>query len=133
MTQMPAALGAMNFRPRHQEALVGRGVDRLVARGIEARPAAAAFIFGVGIEERLAAARADEQAFAFLCIQRAGAGAFGAVLAQHAELLRTKLLAPIVVGLRDGVVGLIGHGGFLRWASAYLVSWPGVCKAPSTG
>ena len=51
-----------------------------------------------GIEQRLAAAGAAEDAGALFVVQRAGEGPLGAVLAQHVMLQRIEFLLPLGVG-----------------------------------
>src|SRR5437763_4494140 len=100
MAQMAAAAPAMNLGAAHEEAAIGMGLDRVVERRPEARPAGAAVEFGLGREQRLAAAGAMIDAGPVLLVERAGAGALGAVLPQHAVLLRGQLLAPLGVAER---------------------------------
>src|SRR5690349_3577904 len=80
VAQMPAAVRAMHFGAGHEPGAVGRGFGRTVQRLPEARPSGAALVFRVRGVERLAAAGARERAFALLWIERARAGALGAVL-----------------------------------------------------
>ena len=63
-------------------------------------------------EQLRAAAGAGENALALFVVQRRGAGALGAVLAQHLVLLGRQFLAPLGVGFLDGIMdgGLAGHG-----------------------
>ena len=56
-----------------------------------------------GVEQRLAAAGAAEDARALLVVQRAAEGALGAVLAQHVMLQRIELLLPLGVAFLDGM------------------------------
>src|SRR5262245_3694225 len=81
VAEMAAALGAVHLGAGHEEAAVARGADGVGQRLPERRPARAAFVLGRRIEQRLAASRAAERAGALLEVERAGAGALGAVLA----------------------------------------------------
>src|SRR4051812_37466436 len=98
---MAAALGAVHFGPGHEEAAVGRGADATGQRLPEGRPAGAALEFRGRVEQWLAATGADKRTGALLLVQRTGEGTLGAVLAQHAVLLRIELLAPLLVTLLD--------------------------------
>src|SRR5688572_17624887 len=96
---MPTAPGTVHFGPHREHRLIDAGANRRVDRTEEARPAGAAVELGCGVEERLRAAGADKGAHPLLVVERAGEGAFGAVAAQHAVLLRGELIAPGRVGL----------------------------------
>src|SRR5258707_719916 len=98
---MAAALGAGDLGADHAVAGVGRGVDRFAHRRPEARPARAAFVLGRGIEQRLVAAGAAEDALALLVVQRAGEGPLGAVVAQYMVLQRVEFLLPLRFALLD--------------------------------
>src|SRR5437762_8678665 len=102
VAEMAAALGAVHLGAAHEEAAVGRCAHGAGQRLPERGPARAAFELGAGIEQRRAAAGAAEGALALLLIERAGAGALGAVLAQHLVLLRIERLAPLLVAFLDG-------------------------------
>src|ERR1700722_8625728 len=82
MAEMAAAAATMNLGPQHSEGTVFGLADRVVERLIEARPAGAAFEFGLRGEQRQVAAGAGENALAMLVEQRAGIRALGAFLAQ---------------------------------------------------
>src|SRR5262249_15953393 len=99
MAKMTAALTAMHFRAGHEEAAILAGLHCAFQRLIEARPAGAAFELRLGVKQLLAAPRADELAVPLLGIQRAGAGTFGAVLAQHGILCRRQLLTPFLIAM----------------------------------
>ena len=63
--------------------------------------------------------RADEHAGALFLVERAGAGAFGAVLAQHVVLLRREAFLPFGIGEHeladhDRLVGIGGGVGEFR-------------------
>src|SRR5215510_1321952 len=114
VAEVAAAFGAMHLGAGHEEAAIARGADRLAQGLPERRPAGATFILGRGIEQRRAAARADEGARPLFVVERAGTGAFGAVLAQHLVLQRIELLFPLGVALLDGKglgIGLRAHDG----------------------
>src|SRR5947208_2786615 len=101
MAQVTAAVRAMNLKPGHEKAAVLGGADGALQRVPETRPASAAFELCPCVEQRLLAARANERARALFSVERAGAGALGAVLAQHLELLRVQRLLPLVLGMLD--------------------------------
>src|SRR3954471_20404133 len=70
VAEMPAATRAMDLGARHEERVVGRGLDRAVDWLVEARPTGAGVELGLGGEERLAAGRAGEGALALLVVER---------------------------------------------------------------
>jgi len=79
--QVPLALVAAHLGARHEEdrvvrTLVHRALDGLV----EAGPAGAGLVLGVGREEGAAAAGTDKGALALLLVEGAGEGALGAGL-----------------------------------------------------
>src|SRR5207302_6825204 len=80
-----------------------------------ARPAGAAVEFAAGVEQRLAAAGAVINPGAILLVERARAGAFGAMLAQHPVLLRGQPLAPFLVAQRHAEI--FARSGF-GWRTA---------------
>ena len=98
MAEMAAAAGTMDFGAEHAVDAVLAGLDGLfVEGGVEAGPAGAALEFGVGAEQRAGAAGAMVDALALFGVQRAGAGAFGAVVAHDLVLLGGQALAPLGV------------------------------------
>src|SRR4028119_2220831 len=102
---MALATGAAHLHAGHAGAPfldVGDGW-RLDGRG-KARPAAAAFILRVALEQRRAAAGAQVFARSLVGEQSARPWRFGAGLPQDAEALGPKLLPPLLV------TG--GHGGW---------------------
>ena len=101
VAEMAAAATAMHLGAQHEQAAVAGGADGVVERRVEAGPAGAAVELGGGGEQRQVAAGAVVGAGAVLLVERAGAGALGAVLAQHVELLRREQLLPFLVGLGD--------------------------------
>src|SRR3954454_969173 len=101
MAEMAATAAAMHLGPRHAEGAVLGLAERVFQRLIEARPAGAAFEFGVGRKQRQVAAGAGEDALAMLLEQRARARPLGAFLAQDLILLRRELGTPFGVGLLD--------------------------------
>src|ERR1700733_1810577 len=103
VTQMAAAFAAMYFGTHHEEATILRNADRTFQRLEKARPAGAAFELRVRHEQVLATAAADEFAAPLLLTERACAGAFGAMLAQHRILRGRQLRAPFLVSVRDGI------------------------------
>src|SRR6187455_3130305 len=112
MAEVAAAAATMHRGARHPEAAVRRRAHRVVERLPEARPARAAFEFGLGREEIELAARAAEDAFAVLVVQRTRTRAFRGFLAQHLERVGAQDLLPFLLGVRD----LEGRG--LRRAAA---------------
>src|SRR5216683_931556 len=100
MAEMPAAPAAMHLGAGHEEAAVGVGLDHILERRREARPAGAAVELGGGVEQGLAAAGAVIDPGAVLLVERARAGALGAVLAQYPILLGREAPAPFLVAQR---------------------------------
>ena len=88
MAEMAAAALAMHLGASHEKAAVALGFDRVFKRLVKARPAGAAVEFGRGLEQRLAAPGAMIDARIVVLVERAGAGALGAVLTQNPVLLR---------------------------------------------
>src|SRR5258708_35479456 len=114
---MAAAAAAMHVGAYHAPAAVGRGLDRVRLRIVEARPAGAALELLLRGEQRLAAAGAVERAGTLLVIERAAARPFGAVLAHDVELLGREQLLPLRLGVRHGIlpgVRLRAHDRFAR-------------------
>src|SRR5262245_26598500 len=101
MAEMAAAAAAVHLGAGHEPAVVHGRADRVVDWRPEARPAGAALILGLGGVQGQLAAGADECPGALLSVQRACAGALGAVLAQHVELLRRQPLAPLRLAVGD--------------------------------
>src|ERR1700733_11119954 len=91
VAEMTAATAAVNFGAQHAEGTVFVLADRVLQRLIEARPAGAAFEFGLRGEQRQVAAGAGENALAMLLQQRARIRPLGAFLAQDGILLRGEL------------------------------------------
>src|SRR2546421_4177672 len=87
VAEMAAAATAMHLGACHEQAAVAGGADGVLQRRVEAGPAGAAVELGGGGEERQIAAGAGIGAGAVLLVEGAGAGALGAVLAQHVVLL----------------------------------------------
>src|SRR5262249_35804152 len=110
MPEVSAAAAAMHLGACHEIALVGRGADRVRQRLIETRPAGTALEFRVRGEQRQIAARAGEDAFALLVVERARARALGAAAAQTVVLRRREDAAPLLVALLD-----------LEWAGHRIV------------
>src|ERR1700726_4588680 len=100
MAEMAAAAAAMHLGAGHEKAAVGVGLDHLFERRREARPAGAAVELRAGVEQGLAAAGAVVDPGAVLLVERARAGALGAVLAQHPVLLGRQAFAPLLVAQR---------------------------------
>ena len=102
---------AAHFGAAHEERAIVVLVNGIrVLSLIKARPAGARFELCIGFEQRRVTAHAMECAVAFLLVERAAAGAFGAVFAGNAVLLWRQLLAPFSVSLFDpGTGGRVGH------------------------
>src|SRR6476646_9852744 len=114
MAKMYAALGAVNIVAAHDVTGVERGSDRALHRRIEARPAAAALILGLGFEQFRATTGAKVSPIPFLVVQRAGPGAFCAGLAQHTILLGRELVLPVFLGLGVGHAKLHFDSSIIR-------------------
>src|SRR5690242_5176640 len=99
VAKMAAALAAMHFGAAHEEAAILGGAYRAVQRLVEAGPTSATFEFCIRSKQLLPAAGADEFAVALLGIQRTGAGALRAMLAQHLIGGRRQLRAPLFIGV----------------------------------
>src|SRR5258708_38026518 len=76
----------MPLGAHHEKAAVACRFDRFVERPPEARPAGGAVDLGAGVDYRLPAAGAMIDPGTVLLVERAGAGALGAMLAQHPVL-----------------------------------------------
>src|SRR4029450_6324457 len=113
--EMAAAPAAMHLGAHHAIAAIGRGFDRALNRIVEARPAGAALELLLRHEQRLAAPGAGERAGTFLVVERAAAGRFGPVSAQHLVLLGREQPGPLVVRMGDRNA-LVVHGS----SSAYV-------------
>src|SRR2546423_12620318 len=87
----------------------------LRGRRRKARPAAAGVEFGVGLEQRLPAARADIDAWPLLVLVFARERPLGGLLAQHRVLHRCQFLAPLGLALYDFVSHrlAVGHWSLL--------------------
>src|SRR5712691_1720238 len=99
MAEMTAALCAVHFGARHEEAAVDGRVDGALDRRPEARPSGAALEFRVGREQRRATGGAFERAGSLFAVEPARTGALGAVLAEHVKLIARQRALPIVIGL----------------------------------
>src|SRR5579872_6303032 len=108
MAEMAAAARAMHLGAAHAVTAVLGRFDRTIQRIVEARPAGAAFEFGLRPKQRLAAAGTGECAGAFLVIERAAVRRFGAMPAHHLILLGPQQAAPFLFGMGDWEV-LLGH------------------------
>src|SRR5262245_41872586 len=113
VAEMAAATAAMHLGAHHAIASIGRGFDRALDWVVEARPTRAALEFLLRDEQWLAAAGAGECARAFLVVERAAAGSFGPVSAQHLVLLGREQTAPLRIGMGDRKP-LVVHGSSLR-------------------
>src|SRR5258708_6265808 len=101
MTEMPAAATAMHLGTSHEKTAIGRGLDSVFERRIEARPAGTAVEFGVGGKQRLPTAGTMIDAGIVFLVERARTGTFGTMLAQDAKLLAGQFPAPCLVVERD--------------------------------
>src|SRR6185437_1962794 len=110
VAEMAAAAAAMHFRARHEQAVVGRALDRARLRIVETRPAGAALEFLLRGEQRLLAAGTIKRAGALLVIERAAARPFGAVFAHDVELLGREDLTPLRLGMGHAILLGIRHG-----------------------
>src|SRR4051794_20214388 len=99
--EMSAAAAAMHRGSLHEERVVSGGADRVRQRLPETRPAGSALVLGVRREQRQVAARAGERTLALFLVERARAGAFRALPAQHVVLRRRETAAPLLVALAD--------------------------------
>src|SRR2546430_13240687 len=90
MAEMAAAAAAMHLSACHAEGAVLGLAERIFQRLIEARPAGAAFEFGVGRKQRQVAAGAGEDAPSMPPQGRGRCPPVGAALAQDILLLPTS-------------------------------------------
>src|SRR5262249_47870920 len=109
VAEMAAAPAAMHLGAHHPIASIGRGFDRTLNRIVEARPTGAALELLLRHEQRLAASGADERAGTLLIVERAAAGRFGPVSAQHLVLFGREQTAPLLVRVGDRKA-LVVHG-----------------------
>src|SRR5689334_9691174 len=101
-----------NLGPPHEVRVVLNLFESVVPGGlVEARPAAARVIFGVGGEEWLSAADAVEHACTLLAVIGMREGALGAVLARDVILLGRQLALPLGLRLFDFGLGVVGRHG----------------------
>jgi hypothetical protein len=113
MAEMAIALRAQHLGADHAVADVPFFVDMALDRGRrKTRPAATGIEFGVGFEQRLAAAGAGVSALALLMLVFARERPLGRLLAQHGVLHRRQFAAPLGVGLFDSCGFAIAHHGF---------------------
>src|SRR6516225_7762301 len=98
---MTATTVAMHLGADHAEGAILSRPDSVFQRLIEARPAGAALILGLGRAKRMIATSAGETALAVLIQERAGPGALSALIAQNFILLRRQLRAPLGIGFFD--------------------------------
>jgi hypothetical protein len=101
MAEMAAASAAMHLGAGHEKAAVGLRLDGVVDRCEEARPACPAVELGIRGKQWLAATGTVVNARAILLIEQTGAGAFGAVLAQHSVRRWRKPTPPVLFAHRD--------------------------------
>src|SRR5207245_11095144 len=123
VAEVAAAARAMHFRAPHEEMPVLARAHRSRQGPEEARPAGAAVELGVRAEAQLAAAPAAEGTGALLIIQRAAAGALGAVRPQHPVGLGRELPPPLLVGLLDREMLALGtrHSSGTRSSATMLM------------
>src|SRR6187431_3209426 len=109
MAEMAAAVGAVHFGPRHIHTAVLGGIHgRVACRSEEAWPAGTALVLRLRTKEEMATGGTVELAFPFLRVQRARAGALGAMLAKDAILAGRECRLPLLVALVPGK-GLVSH------------------------
>ncbi|GAL96413.1 hypothetical protein AA0312_2670 [Acetobacter tropicalis NRIC 0312] len=92
MAEMALAFGTMYFRADHAVASIPGGFHSAFKRGEKGRPPAATFVFGIRLKKRRATSGTVVNPGPLLIIQRAGTGAFRAMLAQNTLLLRCQRL-----------------------------------------
>src|SRR4051812_41850597 len=117
MAEMAVALRAQHLGADHAVGDVALLFDMAFECWLgKARPAAAGIEFGIGFEQRLAAAGAGIGALALLMLVLAGERPLGRLLAQHRVLHRRQFLTPLGFALLDlggrgsGVGHKISHG-----------------------
>src|SRR5271154_31553 len=118
MAEMRTAARAMHLGARHAPAAVDGRRHRARHRIVEARPTGAAVELPGRFEQRLAAARAGKDAGALFIVERATAGALGAVLARDRILLGGEQRAPFGLRMRHGK-GFLFHRVRLRRRAVY--------------
>src|ERR1700693_4766057 len=97
---MRVALGAHDFGADHTVAAIDFFGDAALGEGFgKAGPAASGVEFGIGFEERLAAACASIDAGSGGGLVLAAEWRLGGFLARNRELNRGKLFSPFVFGL----------------------------------
>ena len=98
MAVMAAAARAVIFGPGHPQLIVF--FESQCARDVieKARPAGAAIIFGIALENRAITAGAMEHALAFLIIQGGCERTFRRFLAEHLIGERAEALFPVRIG-----------------------------------
>src|SRR5512147_1774000 len=110
VAEMPAAAATMHLGPDQEQTMVLRGANAARERRPEARPTRAAVELGLRREERQIATGAEVVAGSVLLVERAAAGLFGVVLAQHAELRWRQQAPPLAFApddLERGAAGCI--------------------------
>src|SRR4249919_1570815 len=98
MAEMSTALRAVDLHAGHAIGAVGRRANRSFNRLEKARPTGAALELRIAREERLPTAGACEGAGTLLEVERAGACALSAMLAQDVKLLGCQRLLPVRIG-----------------------------------
>jgi hypothetical protein len=98
VAEMGAAAAAQDFRSPHAVACVMLRIHDSFGDGlVEAGPAGAGVEFGVGIEQRLAAAHAFEHAFSLVVVVLSAEWAFGALQPRDDILLVGEHLPPFFI------------------------------------
>jgi cytoskeletal protein CcmA (bactofilin family) len=114
MSQMRVALGAANFGPHHAELRIPMLHQVAGLPGfVETRPARPGIEFGLGIEQRRAAAHAVIHSRLFRVPIPPGKRTLGARLAGHVILFVAKLFFPLGFALGNFLCRLFGHVGSL--------------------
>ncbi len=115
MAEMRVAFRALNLGAAHQQGTVLMLGDlRAFGRLIEGGPAAAGLEFGVGREQRRAAADAVVKPGPLLVVQRAGKGVLRAVLACDLISFRRKLRLPLGFTFLDSIIVHQSHHKLLH-------------------
>ncbi len=109
VAEVPAAAPAVHLGAHHAVAAVDAGRHRALDRVGVARPPRAARVLRVRREQQGAASRAVEAPVPVFGVERVRPRRLGAVLPQHAVLLGSQRLAPLLLALPDCIVW---HGCF---------------------
>ena len=101
MPEVCIATGAMDFRATHEEGVV-LGAAHMIGKGcVKAWPTRARLKLGVRVKEIKVAGDAVVDAFLMVVVILAAEGGFCTMLAGDTVLLRSELLLPLSIRLRD--------------------------------